>query len=355
MLIMVGRSLACAMHGLATNVAFLAVFTIVSTFHVLVFLFVLVTIPKVQPVDAPVAVQAGAQCSSNSEGRKANMKRVGVIGTGIMGGGMAEQLLRKGYPVVVWNRNAAKTQPLIAQGAKRAASPAELGAQSDVIFVVVRDDTAVREVILGRGGTLSKARPGTTFINSSTVTPVLVREVGAAIEARGCSFFDAPVTGSKAAAASGKLGFIVSGRPEVIEAQMDVLNALGQSVLNLGALGNSAVFKLANNQLAATIIRAIGESLALCESAGLKRETVMEALAGTAQRVCGLKKDKIIQRDWSTDFALDLMLKDLNQAIETAALLKVPNPLIAASRDIYQKANDSGMGALDFAVVAEHR
>jgi 3-hydroxyisobutyrate dehydrogenase-like beta-hydroxyacid dehydrogenase len=272
-----------------------------------------------------------------------------------MGGGMAEQLLRKGYPVVVWNRKAAKTQPIIAQGATVASTPAELAAQTDVVLVVVRDDAAVREVILGHSGALSKARPGTTFINSSTVTPGLVREVGAAVEARGCSFLDAPVTGSKAAAAGGKLGFIVSGRPEVVEAQMDVLNALGQSVLNLGALGNSAVFKLANNQLAATIIRAIGESLALCEAAGLKRETVVEALAGTAQRVCGLKKDKIINRDWSTDFALDLMLKDLNQAIDTAVAMKVPMPLITASRDVYRKAFDSGMGEQDFAVVTEHR
>jgi 3-hydroxyisobutyrate dehydrogenase-like beta-hydroxyacid dehydrogenase len=281
------------------------------------------------------------------------MKTIGIIGTGIMGGGMAEQLLRKGYPVVVWNRNAAKTQPFIAQGATGAASPADLGSQADVIILVVRDDAAVREVVLGPAGALSKARPGTTFMNSSTVTPGLVQEVGAAIEARGCAFFDAPVTGSKVAAASGNLGFIVSGRPEAIEAQMDVLNDLGQSVLNLGALGNSAVFKLANNQLAATVIRALGESLALCEAAGLARDTVVELLAGTAQRVCGLKKDKIIHRDWSTDFALDLMLKDLDQAIDTAGKSNVSMPLISAARDIYGRAFEAGRGEQDFAVVVE--
>lgn len=281
------------------------------------------------------------------------MKRVGVIGTGIMGGGMAGQLLRSGYPVVVWNRNAEKIKPLVAQGAVAAATPAELAAQSDVIFVMVRDDDAVREVVQGPAGALSKIRPGTTLINSSTVTPRLVREVGAAVEARGCAFFDAPVVGSKAAAASGKLGFFVSGRPEVIGAQTDLLNVLGQSILNLGALGNSAVFKLANNQLGATIVRAMGESLALCEAAGLARETVMEALAGTAQRVCGLKKDKIIRRDWSTDFALELMFKDLNLALSTAGDLKVSMPLIASSREAYRKAVEGGRGALDFAAITE--
>jgi len=281
------------------------------------------------------------------------MKRVGVIGTGIMGGGMAEQLLRKEYPVVVWNRNVEKTKRLLALGATGAATPAELAAQVETILVVVRDDAAVREVILGAEGALSGARPGTTIINSSTVTPALVREVSAAVEARACSFIDAPVTGSRAAAASGKLGFLVSGRPEVIQSQTDILNALGQSITVFGTLGHSAVFKLANNQLAATLVRAMGESLALCDAAGLSREVTVESLVTTATRVCGLKKDKLIHRDWSTDFALELMLKDLDQALSTAADMNVSMPLIAAVREVYRKAAEGGRGALDFAAVTE--
>jgi len=280
-------------------------------------------------------------------------KRVGVIGTGIMGAGMAEQLLRQGFPVVVWNRTPDKAVPLVKLGATAARSPAELAPQVDTILLVVRDDAAVRAVVLGPEGALSKARPGTTFINASTVTPALVREVGAAIEAKDCAFMDAPVTGSKAAAANGKLGFLVSGRPEVVQSQLDVLNVLGQTITDFGPLGNSAVFKLANNQLAATLIRAMGESLALTEAAGLKREVVVEALVTTATRVCGLKKDKLLHRDWSTDFALDLMCKDLDQALQTSAELNVPSPLIAAVREIYRKAADRGGGELDFAAVVE--
>ncbi len=281
------------------------------------------------------------------------MKRIGVIGTGIMGSGMAEQLVRKVYSVVVCDLSAEKTAPLVKLGAAAAGSPAELGGQVDTVFLVVRDDAAVREVVLGPQGALSKARPGTTFINSSTVTPGLVREVGAAVEARGCAFLDAPVTGSKMAAASGKLGFLVSGRPEVIQSQLDVLNALGQSITEFGPLGNSAVFKLANNQLAATLIRAMGESLALCEAAGLERELVVESLTTTATRVCGLKKEKLLRRDWSTDFALELMLKDLDQALTTAAEMKVATPLVAAARETYRKAVESGAGGLDFAAVVD--
>jgi len=282
-------------------------------------------------------------------------KRIGVIGTGIMGGGMAEQLLRKGFPVAVWNRSGEKTLPLVKLGATAAASPAELAAQVDTILIIVRDDAAVRAVVLGPEGALSKARLGTTFINSSTVTPALVREVAAAIEARGCTFLDAPVTGSKAAAASGKLGFLVSGRPEVIESQLDVLKALGQTITKLGALGESAVFKLANNQLAAILTRAFGESLALTEAAGLKREVVVDALVTTVTRVCGLKKDKLLNRDWSTDFALELMCKDLDQALETAQAMNLSTPLVAATREIYRQAAQTGMGGLDFSAVVEFR
>jgi 3-hydroxyisobutyrate dehydrogenase-like beta-hydroxyacid dehydrogenase len=281
------------------------------------------------------------------------MKRVGVVGTGIMGGGMAAQLLRSGFPVLVWNRTAEKTQPLVALGATAVATPAELAAQVESVIVMVRDDASVREVVLGPAGVLSGARPGTTIINSSTVTPALAREVGAAVEARGCHFLDAPVTGSKAAAASGKLGVLVSGKPEVIESQSDILRSLGQTITNFGALGNSAVFKLANNQLAATLVRALGESLALCAAAGLDRQTVVESLVTTVTRVCGLKKDKLMQRDWSTDFALELMLKDLDQALQAAAELRVATPLVSSVREIYRQAVERGRGALDFAAVTE--
>lgn len=281
------------------------------------------------------------------------MKRVGIIGTGIMGGGMALQLLRSGFSVVVWNRTAEKARPLVELGATAAATPAAVAAQADSVIVMVRDDAAVREVVLGPVGALNGARPGTTIINCSTVTPGLGRQVGAAVEARGCHFMDAPVTGSRDAAASGKLGFLVSGRSEVVKSQTDILKALGQTITNFGELGNSAIFKLANNQLAATLLRAMGESLALCAAAGLERQTVVESLVTTTARVCGLKKDKLVQRDWRTDFALELMLKDLDQALATAADMRVPVPLVASTREIYRKAVEAGRGGLDFTAVTE--
>ncbi len=279
-------------------------------------------------------------------------QRVAVIGCGIMGGGIARQLLRSGFAVVVYNRTERKVKPLVEAGAAAAASPAEAAAQAGTVIIMLRDDASVRWAVLGEGGALGAARPGTVFINMSTVTPALVREIGAAVEARGCGYLDVPVTGSKAAAAEGRLGLLASGREEVLECRRDVLSAVGV-ITPFGPLGHSAAFKLANNQLAAALIRAMGEGVALCEAAGLGRAMVIEALTATASRVCALKKDKMIGRDWSTDFALSLMVKDLDQAAETAAALNVPMPLLGAVREIYRDAERRGAGELDFAAVGE--
>jgi 3-hydroxyisobutyrate dehydrogenase len=280
-------------------------------------------------------------------------KRVGVIGCGIMGGGMARRLLHAGFPVVVYNRTEEKVKPLVQAGAIAAGSPAEVAAQAETVVVMLRDDTAVRTAVLGPEGVLAGAKPGTTIINTSTVTPSLALELGPAVEQHGCRFLDVPVTGSRVAAAEGKLGMLASGRDEVIEAERDVLSALG-TITKFGPLGRSSTFKLANNQLAAVVIRAIGEGIAMCEAAGLDRAMVVEALTATVTRVGGLNREKLIHRDWSVDFALNLMLKDLDQAVETAANLGVRVPLAEAAREIYRKAERSGKGAKHFAAVVEN-
>ncbi len=267
---------------------------------------------------------------------------------------MAGQLIEKGFELSVWNRDPAKAGPLLARGAKWAASPKELAGQVDVIIAMVRDDAAVREVWLGAEGAVNGARAGTTFINMSTTTPGLAVELSATLAARGCAFLDAPVTGSKAAAAGGQLGVLVGGSPEALEANRDVLAAMGQTVTHIGPVGASATLKLANNSLAATVVLALGEALALCEKAGLEREFMVESFAATVARVCGLKKKKIVERDWSTDFALELMCKDLDQALDTARRSGVSVPLFSAVRERYLLANDETRRGADFSVVADH-
>ncbi|HEX2911266.1 MAG TPA: NAD(P)-dependent oxidoreductase [Chloroflexia bacterium] len=280
------------------------------------------------------------------------MKRVGFVGLGIMGAGMAGQLLEQGFELVVWNRDRSKAQPLVERGAKLAASPAELASEVEVVITMVRDDAAVREVLLGENGAIAAAKPGTTFIDMSTVTPGMTRELLQATDAKGCHYLDSPVTGSKAAAASGQLNLLVGGKAEDIEAQRDVLETMAGTITHIGPNGSSAFFKLANNQLAAVLLATYGECLALIEAAGIDRAMALETLIGTAARVSGMKKDKILKGDFSTDFALDLMHKDLTQAMQAANEVGLPAPILAATREVYQQARKEGKGGQDFAVIA---
>ncbi len=281
------------------------------------------------------------------------MKRIGFAGLGIMGSGMAANLIKKGYQVTVWNRSSDKCEPLAEMGAEVAATPAELAARSEVVISMVRDDAAVRELLSGPQGAFNGAEPGTTFIECSTVTPGLVREMVEIAKAKKFQYLDAPVTGSKGAAAGGQLNFLVGGPAEVLEAQRDVLEAMGQSITHFGPNGSSAYFKLANNQLAGAMLATLGESLAMVEEAGINREVALEALVGTVTRVMGLKKAKVLNEDWSTEFALELMHKDLTQALIAANDFDLPMPIIAAARETFQRAKLQGLAKEDFAAVTK--
>lgn len=279
------------------------------------------------------------------------MKQIGFIGIGLMGGRMAANLLRKGFKVTVWNRTASKYEPLVKLGATPSESPARLAQGTNVVISMLRDDQTVSDIVLGEA--MPAARPGTTFIDMSTVTPAMCRRLAEAAAARECYFLDAPVLGSREAAADGQLTVLVGGDASVLDQQRDVLLAMGQRIIHVGPNGASAFFKLANNQFVAVLIAALGESLQLIERAKLDRNAALEMLAGAASRVIGMKQNKIAARDWDTQFALDLMFKDLTQTLIAADEVGAAMPILAITREIYQRARQQGKGALDFAVVAD--
>jgi 3-hydroxyisobutyrate dehydrogenase len=278
---------------------------------------------------------------------------IGILGTGIMGAGIARRLLSRPYKIVVWNRSPEKTHPLLAAGAADASTPAELARECRIILIVVRDDASARDVVTESHGLLQTAAKGTLVVNMSTVTPDLSIELSERVQSAGCLYLEAPMTGSKRAAEEGTIGLLVSGEKAVFEEQRPFFADIAGSVSYLGRVGTSAAFKLANNQVAATIVRALGESMMLCEAAGLDRGFVVDALSATATRVCALKKDKLQAHDWSTDFSLDLMCKDLDQAQETAAKFRVEMPLMRAVRELYSRAKTGSTTDLDFAVIAD--
>lgn len=283
------------------------------------------------------------------------MKKVGLIGLGIMGTGMAGQWLQKGYPLTVWNRDISKTAPLAEKGAIVAASPAELVAQVDVVVTMLRDDAAVRETLLSSPEVLGAARPGTIFVDMSTVTPMLATELAKAVQTHGLTSLEAPVLGSKEAAANALLTVIVGGEADVLEQVRDVLAAVSQTILHVGTYGSAAVFKLANNQAAAIALTALGESLKLCKAYDLQvsREQLLDSVSGTVSRVLAMKKGKILTQDWSTHFALELMHKDLTQALQTAEEKHLALPVVASARQTFERAIQAGKGPLDFSAVTD--
>ena len=209
----------------------------------------------------------------------------------------------------------------------------------------------VREVVLEQ--MLPNAKPGTTFIDMSTVTPAMSRNLAQAARSRGCHFLDAPVMGSKEAAENGQLTILVGGPAETLEAQQDVLNAMGQKIVHVGPNGSSAFLKLACNQFVAGIIAGVGEGLALAKKGGVDRQTAVDVFMGTMARVAVLKHPKIADRDWATHFALDLMFKDLVQTQQAADEVQLPMPVLAAVTDTFERVRRQGMGELDFSVVAD--
>jgi len=190
---------------------------------------------------------------------------IAFLGLGLMGSGMARQLLAKGFPVTVYNRNPEKAQPFADAGAKVASSPKEASAGAQIIISMLADDNASRSLWLGNEGALTGAREGALCIESGTVTVDWVKELSAAAAQRGGELIDAPVTGSKTQANSGELNFLVGGSESALERGRAALSAMGKSIVHLGPTGSGALLKLINNFVCGTQLASLAEGLAMIE------------------------------------------------------------------------------------------
>jgi 3-hydroxyisobutyrate dehydrogenase len=282
------------------------------------------------------------------------MQRVAILGLGVMGGGMAANWLVKGFELSVWNRTAAKAQALAGKGAKVAATPREAAQGADFIFAMVADDDASRSVWLGPDGALAGAKSGAIGVESSTLTPGWIRELGGHANAKGCGFLDAPVGGSRPAADAGELRFFVGGDPQTYEAARPALAAVGSKMDLLGPLGAGATWKLINNQLAAGQIAALAEALEVAKKAGFRNEQISELILGgaPASPIVKLKLPRMLAGDFEpADFALILMLKDARYAAALAQSLGAPADMISGAVKAFARADAKGLGAKDIAAV----
>jgi 3-hydroxyisobutyrate dehydrogenase len=281
---------------------------------------------------------------------------VGFIGLGLMGRPMAANLLKAGFPVTVWNRTASRTQALVAQGARAAATPREAAAAADVLITIVSDPPALEQVLFGEQGALAGLRRGSVLVDSSTVSPALARRVAAACADRGVEFLDAPVTGGTWGAEKGELVFMVGGPSETLARVEPVLSAMGKRWFHLGPHGSGQTVKLAMNMLFALEVDALAEALALATAGGVPGEKLVEVMQSSMGRapVLDVKAPMLLKRDYPPSFPLRLMHKDLTLALELAKQLGVPLPAGTAAREAYDVVLRAAREDLDYAAIGRY-
>ena len=281
------------------------------------------------------------------------MSTVAFIGLGAMGSRMAMNLHAAGHKLRVYNRDKAKTKPFADKGIEVCDSPAAAAKGAEFVCSIVSDDVATREVMLGACGVIGAAAPGTIVLDSSTNTPAMAKEVARAAAAKGIAYLDAPVSGSMAQAQAKELVILVGGDKAAFDKAQPVLGAMGRMVRRIGDSGAGATLKLINNMLGATLTAAIGEAAMAAEAAGLDREATMEVLAEGAAgcRLMKTKLPKIFKRDFTPQFQLELMEKDLRYYLQLAQDLDRPAPIASLIRSQFQAAKRAQFGKLDSCAV----
>lgn len=282
-------------------------------------------------------------------------QRVALIGLGIMGSGMAGRLLSAGFPLAVYNRNRGKAAPFERAGAVWAASPREAASRAEVVISMVADDVASRAVWLGESGALAGAAPGTVLVESSTLSVAWVRELAEAASRKHCELLDAPVTGTKPHAANGELLFLVGGSETALATARPVLRPLSRDAVYLGPTGSGALMKLINNFLCGVQAASLAEAAALVSNAGLDREKALGVLTNGAPGSPLVKTlaARAAARDFSPNFVLRLMAKDLSYAIEEGTRNHLNLQTAAPALAEFQRAIAAGYGDRDFSAVIE--
>jgi 3-hydroxyisobutyrate dehydrogenase len=282
-------------------------------------------------------------------------ENIALLGLGTMGGGMAGNLLKAGFSLNIYNRTPAKAQALVSAGARLASTPAEAARGASVIISMVEDDAASREVWLGKEGALGAASKGAILIEASTVSPAWIAEFARLAEQHGVDLLDAPVTGSRMQAAAGQLSFLVGGKDSVLDTATPVLKAISKEIVHLGPVGSGAKMKLINNFLCGVQAASLAEGLVWIERSGLDRDKSLSILKAGApgSPLLSALSARMVSRDYTVNFLLKLMTKDLLYAQNEAALYDVDLKTAETARTLFEAAIARGFGEEDMASVIE--
>lgn len=281
---------------------------------------------------------------------------VAFIGLGAMGAPMASNLLAAGFALRVFNRRADRARPFAELGATVCASVAEAVQDARFVVSIVSDDEATRAVMLAEGGVVASAAPATIVVDSSTNTPAMAREVALAAAARGLAYLDAPVSGSVPQSRNRELVFMAGGDAAAFEAVRPLLDAMGRMALHVGASGAGATIKLVNNMLSGTMTAALAEAVSIAQAAGVDPQAAQAILSEgpVASRLVRSKLPKMLGRDFSAQFQLALMDKDLRYFLALAQQLDRPAPIASLVRGQFQAARRAGFGTLDTSALVAH-
>ena len=281
--------------------------------------------------------------------------KIGLIGLGIMGKPMAKNLLKAGYDLTVSDLLQASVDEVVACGAKSASS-AEIGETCDLVLTMVPNSPQVKAVMLGDDGVAAHMKPGSIFVDMSSINPVASKEIAAVLAEKGIEMLDAPVSGGEPKAIDGTLSFMVGGKKEAFDKVKPVLEAMGASVVLCGGVGAGNTTKLANQMIVACNIQVLSEALTLAKMAGVDPNLVFQAIKGglAGSTVMNAKAPMVIEGNDKPGFKIDLHIKDLNNALDCAHTVGAPVPMTAAVQEIFQWLHSKGCGQDDHSSIIKY-
>jgi len=280
-------------------------------------------------------------------------QRIGFIGLGIMGQGMAKNLLHAGYDLTVYNRTKSRAEELAALGAKVAETPAQAARGNHVVITMLADPPAIESVVLAKDGVIEGLDGGAILIDCSTVDPATTESIRAAADAKGARFLDSPVAGSKDAAAKGELILMVGGDESILDEVRPILEVVSRKIVYAGKSGLGTSLKLCFNLTVAHMAAAMSQALVLGVKSGLKPETIIDTLmAGIiGSKFYEWKGGCVMDRDFTTNFSTRLMHKDLHLVLNAGYTQGVPLPVVAAVEELFAMSKAHGEGEEDFCSV----
>ncbi len=274
-------------------------------------------------------------------------EKIGFIGLGIMGRGMAKNLMRAGFDLMVWNRTASRMDEFAAAGAKTAATPEDLASNCDIIIVCVSDTPDVEEVILGDNGIVHGARAGALVIDMSTISPKKTEDIARRLSEKGIHMLDAPISGGSEGAVKGTLSIMVGGQKEQVARAYPFFQAMGKNITHVGDHGAGQTVKLVNQILVVINMLAVSESLIFAQAGGLDLQKTLEAVTQGAAGSWMLSNrgPQVINRDWRPGFTIDLQQKDLRLVLEAADQMGVPVMATSLVFNLYRTLQSQGLGS----------